>query len=68
MGWVGSVLDPTRTQPFGIRWRVEGPETDRYVNWLSQFRVRVWLVQFGWLLETAFLTGNCKNFAQIYKF
>ena len=28
MGRVRSVLDPTRTRPASVGWKVEGPETD----------------------------------------
>lgn len=29
MGRAGSILDPTQTRPAGIRWKMEGPKTDR---------------------------------------
>ena len=32
------------------------------------FRFECGRFQFSWSLETAFVAGNCKNFAQIYKF
>ena len=70
-GQVGLVLDPTRTQPTDVGWKVEGPETDRRRHSIESVlgsggvQVGSVSVESHWILQTS--PESSKNSSEFAK-